>query len=420
MRLVLREYEQRPGVPLSANEVAALRAVAPSLAVQPAAGEPGRYDLTCGSHVGAVHVGDCDIVIRPKVGIRNLVFMLSYAADPKHWTSERFDLRAEPELYEAIVPAFTSCVRRALRRGVLQGYRTEEAALATIRGRLRFDDQLRYRYGHMPPVEVRFDEFTEDIEANRIIKAALRQLGRLRLRSTHSLRAIHAFDGVLASVRAVRYSPHSIPQVTYDRLNMHYRPAVELARLILGGAGFEIHHGSVEASAMLVDMNGLFEDFVATALREALQLDDRAFPRADGVPGLHLDDGRRLRLRPDLSWWREGRPVFVGDVKYKRSDNASARHADVYQLLAYMVATGLPRGLLIYAREPDGADAMGLLDTSYAIGVLGRRVDVVALDVCGTPEDMLAEIERLGARIRRTVQDGGHGAGAVERVASFG
>ena len=43
------------------------------------------------------------------------------------------------------------------------------------------------------------------------------------------------------------------------------------------------------------------------------------------------------------AWWeRDGRPSFVGDLKYRRTHVDQVNHADIYQLLAYTIATVLP------------------------------------------------------------------------------
>ena len=79
--------------------------------------------------------------------------------------------------------ALASQARRAFSRGLLHGYRTEEEALHTVRGRIRFDEQIRRRFGVPLPVEVRYDEFTDDILENRLVMAAAHRLGGMRLRS---------------------------------------------------------------------------------------------------------------------------------------------------------------------------------------------------------------------------------------------
>ena len=56
-----------------------------------------------------------------------------------------------------------------------------------MRGRIMFDEQIRRRFGIPVPVEVRYDEFTDDILANRLVKAAVFRLGRQQLRSARAL-----------------------------------------------------------------------------------------------------------------------------------------------------------------------------------------------------------------------------------------
>ena len=63
-----------------------------------------------------------------------------------------------------------------------------------------------------------------------------------------------------------------------------------------------------------------------------------------------LDHEGRVSLRPDLTWWDGLECLFVGDAKYKNVTGARVPHADLYQLLSYVTALGLPGGLLVYAQ----------------------------------------------------------------------
>jgi 5-methylcytosine-specific restriction enzyme subunit McrC len=392
--LTLREYQVSPGVYLTPHQRDELRRIAPSVSISPSPGTADRYDITPGSWIGAIHLGDLGIVIRPKIPIHRVLFMLSYTLDPKHWQQTGFDFAEEQWLVEAVIPGFVAQLHRALDRGLLRGYRTEEAALATVRGRLRIDDQLRTRFGMLPPVEVRYDEFTEDTEENRLLKAALARLRRFRVRSEPARRLLRAFDQRLYEVESVEYDGRSLPQFIYTRLNEHYRPAIELAKLILRGAAFELHHGTVQASAFLVDMNQIFEDFIVVGLRETLRLSERVFPQ--GATGRHLalDRAKAVELNPDISWWDGGRCTFVGDAKYKRVNLAGINHPDLYQVLAYALAADLPGGLLIYAAgegEP----------TIHEVATVGREIEVLSLNLAGNPMAVLSEIAHIGERVQR-------------------
>ena len=109
---------------------------------------------------------------------------------------------------------------------MLQGYRREEEALHTVRGRIRFDEQINRRFGVPLPLEVAFDEFTEDIEENRLLKTALHRLAHLPVRSPQSRRDIHALRPAFNTVGLGVYRRGAAPEVQYTRLNQHYRSAV--------------------------------------------------------------------------------------------------------------------------------------------------------------------------------------------------
>jgi len=244
----------------------------------------------------------------------------------------------------------------------------------------------------VPPVEVVYDDFTEDIEPNRLIRAAVDRLERLRLRSPDSRVLLRRTRGALERVSLREYHPTRLPEISWNRLNEHYRGAVGLAKLILGNTSFDLGHGDAQASAFLLDMNEVFEAFVVAALREALGLGPSAFPRGARGRSLWLDEDRRVRLEPDLSWWEGAACIFVGDVKYKRVAASGVKNADLYQLLAYTVATGLPSGLLLYAAgecEP----------VEHEVVELGRRLEVRTLDLTGTPDDILGQIGELAEQV---------------------
>lgn len=398
----LWEHELRVGLELDPAERDALirtRAVQ----VTPTVGTDDSYDLRPSSMVGVVGLGETlQITIKPKLNVSELFFLISYAIDPgawpnpmKHWRDEHVQVDERLDLHEALVPAFLRLLHRALGRGVLQGYRTEEDALLTVRGRIRFGEQIRRRFDSPLPIEVAYDEFTEDIELNRVLRAAISRLARMPLRRAEHREGLRAYDTALERVSLVPY-PNAPSSPAYTRLNEHYRGAVEMARLIIDSTSIAVDKGGVLSSAFLIDMNKVFERFALVALRETLGLDRSAFPAGAAGHGLWLDERPpgSIALEPDLSWWeQDGRASFVGDLKYKQTEVAEVKHADIYQLLAYTVALDLPAGLLIYAAgETDVA--------THTVRHVGKRLEVRALDVSGDPESIRRRVVALADRIR--------------------
>ena len=198
MALTLNEYQSRNvNIPLGLEQREVL--TKSHIAVAAPTVEGATWTLTPSSYIGTVRLDNLSIIVRPKIPIDRVMFLVAYAIDPKDWRSY-FDLSPAPDVLESIIPAFIHHTRQAVRRGLLQGYRHEEEALHTVRGRIRFGEQLNRRNSIALPIEVAYDEFTEDIEENRLLKTALYRLARLPVRSATCRRDIQALRPVFNSV----------------------------------------------------------------------------------------------------------------------------------------------------------------------------------------------------------------------------
>lgn len=393
--LDLQEWSTSKSIPLSIVERGVLRPVLDS--IEPSADREDAYDLTPGSIIGALEIGDLSVSIQPKLDIGRVLYLASYAMGAKgavDLRQERFDYELQPTLVEPLVHALTRAARRAFARGLLHGYRTEEESLYTVRGRIRAADQLRRRFGIPIPIEVRYDDFTDDILPNRLVKAAAAQLGKLRIHSRQSRIDLGWIAATLNNVSLVEFPTTAVPEVKFDRLNEHYREVVTLARLILRHVAIETGRGGVRANGFLMDMNMVFQEFVTRALREELRLTDQVFVSDKNLPWtIYLDEGQQIRLAPDVSWWNGHTCVFVGDAKYKLIEDKRAPNADLYQLLAYTTALGLPGGLLIYAAGDTN-------DIVHRVHNAGKRLEIATLNLSGSVEDLQGKIRNLARRVR--------------------
>ena len=363
------------------------------LSIEPIAGTGSRYMVTPGSTVGAVEIGDMSVRIQPKIGIPHLLSLACYAMrlfKPQH--DNPFNFKKDEALPDVLALALAAAARKAFAHGLLHGYRVEEDTLQTVRGRIRIDDQIRQRPGFMLPIDVRYDEFTEDIVENRLVKAAAARLARMRLRSRDARAGLSWVAGMLEQVSHVEFAVSDLPETRFTRLNEHYRDVLALACLILRHSAFVSARGAVRASGFLVNMNDLFQEFLTVALREALDASPKTLRSDYEVP---FDENERATLKPDLSWWDGGTCTFVGDAKYKNlTDNRSVPGADLYQLLAYATALNLPGGLLVYAESE--ADTW-----PYRVKHTSKRLEVMALDLSGTLDDVLDRVQSVAASVQR-------------------
>ena len=188
-KINLKEHETSKSFRLSVRERDGLRTFLPSVSMEPATGKRRRYHLRPGSTVGALETGDLSVLIEPKIGVPQLLSLACYAMGLyKPQERKLFDFQKARAIPDILALALIAAARRAFGQGLTRGYLSEEDALYTVRGRIRFDEQIRRRYGIPLPVEIRFDEFTENILANQLVKAAAARLGRMSLRSPEARR----------------------------------------------------------------------------------------------------------------------------------------------------------------------------------------------------------------------------------------
>lgn len=403
-RLDLRETDGWVRINLPA-QVADLLVSSQLVDARPVAAARGLWEVRAARAVGAAVLGageqQVDLRVAPKTDVRRLLFLMSYAADPRGWREDWVDLPEVAGLPAAIGEALARSVDRALRAGVLQGYRTVEEAAPTVRGRVRFDDQLRHQFGATLPVEITYDDFTVDIAENQILRAALRRMLRVadlpdttRLRLLAQLHRLTEVSDLVAGQAPPTWTP--------TRLNARYASALRLAQLVLRGTSFDLERGPVRASGFMVDMPRVFEDFVTVALGRAL-MDQRGGAVVLQDSGWWLDAGRQVSLRPDLVWypeakgWRKqskglGAPGVVVDAKYKAEKPLGFPNADVYQLLGYCTALGLPEGHLVYAAGNEDGRV-------YRVETAGVTVVAHALNLYVEPEVLMTRVEELAATL---------------------
>ncbi|MEW1778708.1 restriction endonuclease [Streptomyces sp. NPDC086777] len=360
---------------------------------------PGRWSLRAGSKVGAVAVavpgGDGPVTVRvaPKVSIARLFFLLGYSLAPKGgWRDGEVELTEHRDLLPALAHAVERQIDRALRQGLLQGYRVTEETSLVVRGRIREAEQIRRRFGATLPVEVEYDEFTTDIAENRLLRAAVERLLRLPGVPHDVRRGLLHQRARLADVTViVRGRP--LPAWQPNRLNARYQHALRLARAVLENASVEHAPGGLHVDGFLFDMNKLFEDFVTVALREACRGLGHSARLQDPH---HLDEAAAIRMRPDFVLYEPGgAPCAVVDAKYKAEKRDGFPDADLYQMLAYCTALGLREGHLVYAKgnAPHAA---------HTVRHAGIVIHQHALDLDQEPSGLLSDVEKVAARLVNT------------------
>jgi len=351
-------------------------------------GTHGRWALTAKEYVGTVRIGECSLVIKPKMGLRNLLGLMDVEIPSETWRQEVVALDNNDDLLVVMARLFCVACEDATRRGLRRSYVARQERLVSPRGRLDLTEMLR-RPGIESPIACRFDEHTADMPINQLLRAALgraRRVAGIGPRwQRRLLGQLAEFDEVADVFQdwswAVRWQPAPMER--------HYETAVRLGYLLLSQASLRSRHGATAANAFLLDMNHLFEAWVGRRLQEICVGYD-----VEEQASISLDIGGQVNMRPDLVLHRNAQVVAVADVKYKHLSSGTGRTPDYYQALAYATAYSLPDAWLIYARYPGDT-------ASHQVQVRGSgiRLHTVGIDMTGSTEGMVEQLQVLAGRI---------------------
>lgn len=371
---------------LSAEHAAAI-AETRVVTVEPS-DEDGVWWVGTDSRVGVL-VGDgWQLGIRPRLAIPRLLFLLAYSLRPEGWKDTAALFERDDRLFDAIATGFSVHAERALRPGVLHHYVEVDEREQGVRGRIRFADQIARQKGLPLPVEVTFDDFTPNVVENRLLRTATEILLRFRLVPASARSRLLWVRAALEDVD-VLLDARQLSPVRITRLNQRYEPALRLAELIVRASSLRAEHGQVSSTSFVFDMNEVFESFLTTRLTHA-------FRRIGGWVHRQRPTALApaLNMRTDITWHGTAGVRAVIDAKYKSLvDQKTMPNADAYQMLAYCVALGLPRGYLIYAKDA------GEMERRYRIVRHGYEINVRSVDVELEPEALLAQVDRIAHQI---------------------
>ncbi len=390
--IALGEYQTVP-VALAAEDARYLRDHLSSRITLARSLDGDGFTVNCNQFVGVVTLpSGRRLECRPKVPVGTLFTMLAVAYDlDVPLGDDLASMASLPQLFDFIVSHFVELVDARLSAGFFRDYVEIEDNLLAVRGRIAIAEDVRRNAVLRHRTYCRYTEFTHDVPDNQLIRQVVHLLTGWPI-APRLVTRLRSLDAMMGNITPTHFTVEVLDRFRYDRLKDGYRAIHQFCRLFLDGLSLENQRGGNDFRTFLIDMNALFETFVtrsvATRLPGGLSL--------TGQAKRSLDVGNRVTLLIDMLFTREGRPVLVADTKYKRIETHGLGNADVYQMLAYCVATSAPTAVLIYPRETaSGSDSLApILVHHMDIRILG-----LSLDLSGTATALAAELDQLTDRL---------------------
>ena len=320
--------------------------------------------------------------VAPRFPIYNIFYFLGLLEEIK-LDSEKVQIAESNDFLTVLFQSFIQSVASSTRKGLISGYVNREDSLQVLRGRIDFSRQFKKNPGNYVPFELTYDDFVEDVPENQILKRALRMSLKYGLQNR---RLRNQAQNLLFNFKDVT-DISDVPAWNESRLNSHYWNSLRLAELIISGNGFHENTGDVHINGFSIDMYKVFEDFVANKLAERINGSDDLVATQRS---LSLDVGGIYREKPDVIWYREGKPFQVMDTKYKKPEGESQQRDslnDLRQVISYASLLGLKKAHLIY----------GVAGNARSIETLQEGITVYThgLDLGRPPLEIEAQLDLL-------------------------
>jgi 5-methylcytosine-specific restriction enzyme subunit McrC len=385
--------------------------------------EDRRHELRARGVVGVIAVQGCSLEILPKIDVlreenseqqnaairKRLIHMLAVALKLKIDTGRITELDWQREtLLEILIRIFCDKLTEAVRRGMPRRYLGHEDDLSALRGTLDVPRQFT-RYAANPGrLACRFDELSQDIELNRIMKAAVAHLSKMS-RSAANQQRLRELAFVYADITDVPVPALKWREVVIDRTNHAWQDLFGMARLFLRKRYQTTSSGSGQGTALLFEMNALFEEYIGRLLTRALAgTESRVTLQGGRLFCLTSVENARpvFQTKPDILIWRAGQVAHVIDTKWKRisaridDPKQGVSQGDIYQMMAYAHLYKAPRLTLLYPHHEGLGDVEGI-QAQFRISGQETVVETASVDVADG-KDLL---KRLRAKLLSDIDE---------------
>lgn len=331
-------------------------------------------------YVGIFAAGDLVLEILPKAeaprvredpGLERkwagaLLRMLAVAYGlPLELSSDAGRRLAEGPLLDIFIGHFLDLVQGLVRGGLAKGYRRVIERVPGLRGKPIVHDVGLETLVHRDRLLCEYDIYDRDTPHNRILARALAELRLLPLAPRLIERAGRLLEA-FPEIGSMRVTQASFVTLSWDRRTFAYRPAIDLARLILLGLAPLQVDSDTPALALLFKMNDLFEAYIGALVQKAgrrrgwhiaLQQGRRFWEGMSIVPDIIIDTGER-RVVLDTKW--KVLAAAKPSPEDLRQMNVYERHFNAESaFLVYPKVDGLEDRVGRF-REPDGRLVCGL------------------------------------------------------------
>jgi 5-methylcytosine-specific restriction enzyme subunit McrC len=376
----LLEHSQIDNVDLSLEDInVLLTSFAGKLDITPNI-STGKYNLISHQYVGVISLPHSKIVIEPKTRIANLTYMLSILYNLVSWQGEYTEFGSILDWNNFVLVAFLKSVKELVTKGLKQNFKEVKENSLSIKGNIDFVKKAKenlYSLEHY----CNFTDISINIIENQILKLALSRIYSINDLDKELMLELNRLEKYFTDINLPSPARINFNQISFNRLNEGYRLPISLAQMILEFSSPLFEGYTRVFPAFLVDLNRLFERYVAHHLAKSCFEYNLKYSTSHTSNNLqidyqmhnYLDTNKQLKIIPDLVLRIEEKVLAVIDTKYKTFQSELSK--DYYQIIAYCLSQNSVCGLLVYPSSEVKEENFSIKNSDIVIKSVGVTLD---------------------------------------------
>lgn len=309
-------------------------------------------------HVGILKVGHTTIEVLPKADRSNekgvwrqlLIDMIRtvWGFDVKVSSSADLKLKNTTVL-DLYFELYIKELEQLLHRGLIKRYNKKEGNLYALKGALQFSKHISQNLVHKERFYVKYSNYDIDHKIHHILYKALKLI-ELHYNQPDLGSRIGTLLLNFPEMPDIKVTESTFESINFDRKNLHYENALQIAKLILLNYHPDVSRGKNNVLALMFDMNLLWEQFVYIVLKKNIK-HKAVRIKSQQIKEFWRSENTSSRMKPDIVI-EANNSIVVLDTKWKNLNNkAKPSPEDLRQMYAYHKYFKASRTALVYPGE---------------------------------------------------------------------
>jgi len=301
--------------------------------------------IKCRGYCGYFQLSDdTEVYILPKIDkesfdngeriFKNLIENAYKISNIKTGSSTSTDLNKLNLFIEILIKLFCNYMELLFKKGIKKFYSLEEDNLPYLKGKIKFSEHIKRNITSQEKFYVEYDDFTDNIAENRILKSACKYLldrinhfdnlsdsNKNQLREDNK-KSLRRYLQEFSLIEESKNLEKDFSKLQQNRLYQHYECPLQFAEVFLSKKNYWINRGHKKFPAILFSLHELFEDYIENILNEFKK--DLDFDFSSQYSPHYLikknisEKATMFKTKMDFVLWNKNKDkVIIFDAKYK-------------------------------------------------------------------------------------------------------